>query len=202
MTYFACIARLLTNRETLIEVPSQEIQVGDVTQDGVYRVALTAPPTGEADFTEKSSESEQQLRRERQSEPTPPVDEGDIREVEIEGLGGQGDGVGKIDRGYVMKVSGTEPGDKVTAEMQAVKQNFAIGEVIRRSDRRGRTRERLCPNVPEWELYKPPSSVGGYPYLHSVTLLRYCMPPSLIHNLFGSGQISGSIRASIEIYAH
>lgn len=117
----------------VLEVPEQEIQNGDLSDDEVYKVALIATGSDETETTRDSSDREHSV----ESESGPPVDEGDIRKVEIKGLGDQGDGVGKIEGGYVVIVPGTEPGDTVTAEMETVRQNFAIAEVIQghREDR-------------------------------------------------------------------
>ena len=110
----------------VLEVPEQEIQNGDLSDDEVYKVALIATSPDGTETTRDSSERERPV----ESESGPPVDEGDIRQVEIEGLGDQGDGVGKIGGGYVVIVPETEPGDTVTAEMETVRENFAIAEVI------------------------------------------------------------------------
>jgi len=110
----------------VLEVPEQEIQNGDLSDDDVYKIALIATSPDGTETTRGSSEREQTV----ESEPGPPVDEGDIRQVEIEGVGDQGDGVGKIGGGYVVIVPGTEPGDTVTAEMETVRENFAIAEII------------------------------------------------------------------------
>jgi predicted RNA-binding protein with TRAM domain len=110
----------------VLEVPEQEIQNGDLSDDEVYKVALIAIPSDKAESPRDSSEREQPA----ESESGPPVDEGDIKKVEIEGVGDQGDGVGKIAGGYVVIVPGTEPGDTVTAEMETVRENFAIAKVV------------------------------------------------------------------------
>lgn len=110
----------------VLEVPEQEIQNGDLSDDEVYKVALIATSPDGTETTRDSSERERPV----ESESGPPVDEGDIRQVEIEGLGDQGDGVGKIEGGYVVIVPETEPGDTVTAKMEAVRENFAIAEII------------------------------------------------------------------------
>jgi predicted RNA-binding protein with TRAM domain len=110
----------------VLEVPEQEIQQGEISADEVYKVALVATPSEKTETTRDSSDREQTV----ESESGPPVDEGDIRKVEIEGLGDQGDGVGKIEGGYVVIVPETEPGDTITAEMETVRENFAIAEVI------------------------------------------------------------------------
>jgi predicted RNA-binding protein with TRAM domain len=110
----------------VLEVPEQEIQNGDLSDDEVYKVALIAASSGGTETTLGSSDREQTL----ESESGPPIDEGDIRKVEIEGVGDQGDGVGKIAGGYVVIVPETEPGDTVTAEMETVRENFAIAKVV------------------------------------------------------------------------
>jgi hypothetical protein len=79
----------------VLEVPEQEIQNGDLSDDEVYKIALIATSSDGTEATRDSSEREQTV----ESESGPPVDEGDIRKVEIEGLGDQGDGVGKIEGG-------------------------------------------------------------------------------------------------------
>jgi predicted RNA-binding protein with TRAM domain len=110
----------------VLEVPEQEIENGDLSDDEVYKVALIETASDRTEAPRDSSEREQPT----ESEPSPPADEGDIREVEIEGVGEQGDGVGKIDGGYVVIVPGTEPGDVVTVEIETVRSNFAIAETI------------------------------------------------------------------------
>jgi predicted RNA-binding protein with TRAM domain len=61
--------------------------------------------------------------------PQPPVSQGAIREVTIESLGDQGDGIAKTDRGYVLIVPGARPGDEVTVEITEVRENVAFAEV-------------------------------------------------------------------------
>lgn len=110
----------------VLEVPEHEVQSGDISDEEVYRVVLIATPSDRTESPRDSPRREQTT----ESEPTPPVSEGDIRKVEIEGVGDQGDGVGKIGGGYVVIVPETEPGDTVTVEMETVRENFAIAEVI------------------------------------------------------------------------
>lgn len=49
--------------------------------------------------------------------------------VEIEAIGQQGDGIAKVERGYVVIVPETEVGNEVTIEITNVAENFALGEV-------------------------------------------------------------------------
>ncbi len=58
------------------------------------------------------------------------VEEGEIRYVEIEDIGKQGDGIARVERGYVIIVPGAEMGERVKVEISEVKSNFAVGEVI------------------------------------------------------------------------
>ncbi|TKX52238.1 TRAM domain-containing protein, partial [Halorubrum sp. SS7] len=62
--------------------------------------------------------------------PQPPVEPGEMRYVEIEDLGKQGDGIARVERGYVIIVPDTEVGERVKIEVTEVKSNFAVGEVV------------------------------------------------------------------------
>ena len=108
----------------VIEVPRQEVETGDVDAGDVYRVALISRAE-EAEATE-STESTNQVP----SEPQPPVDVGETRYVEIEDIGKQGDGIARVERGYVIIVPGADVGDRVKIEVSEVKSNFAVGEII------------------------------------------------------------------------
>ena len=65
--------------------------------------------------------------------PKREVEPGEIRYVEIEDLGKQGDGIARVERGYVIIVPGAEVGERVKVEVTEVKSNFAVGEVIEES---------------------------------------------------------------------
>ncbi|MCU4717074.1 TRAM domain-containing protein [Halapricum hydrolyticum] len=105
----------------VIEVPRREIETGSVEPDGTYRVALIAAEDDEeAESTSSGAPSE----------PQPPVENGEIRYVEIEDIGKQGDGIARVERGYVIIVPGAEVGNRVKVEISEVKSNFAVGEII------------------------------------------------------------------------
>ncbi len=107
----------------VIEVPRREIDTGSIEAGGTYRVALIdADVEAEADVAETDETPP--------GEPQPPVEPGEIRYVEIEDLGKQGDGIARVERGYVIIVPGADVGERVKVEITEVKSNFAVGEVI------------------------------------------------------------------------
>jgi predicted RNA-binding protein with TRAM domain len=55
-----------------------------------------------------------------------------MREVEIESMGDKGDGVAKIDGGYVVIVPDTEVGERVTIRLDDVRENVGFAEVVKR----------------------------------------------------------------------
>ena len=60
---------------------------------------------------------------------TAPVREGDRIEIEIEDVGREGDGIGKVE-GYTLFVSDTEPGDTVEVEVTDVKPRFGFAAQV------------------------------------------------------------------------
>jgi predicted RNA-binding protein with TRAM domain len=104
----------------VIEVPKQEVSRGDVALGEMYQVAL---------FSEQSQSRPQDDSSTASSE-SPPVSEGDTKVVTIETTGDQGDGIARIERGYVVIVPGTVPGDELTVEIEFVQENFAMAEII------------------------------------------------------------------------
>jgi predicted RNA-binding protein with TRAM domain len=111
-----------TEDRFVVEVPRREIDTGSIEAGDTYRVALIS---GDGD---ESSESTSDSRP--SDEPQPPVEEGEIRYVEIEDLGKQGDGIARVERGYVIIVPGGEVGERVKVEISEVKSNFAVGEIL------------------------------------------------------------------------
>jgi predicted RNA-binding protein with TRAM domain len=106
----------------VVEVPKREVETGSIEPGEAYRVALISRAV------ESDSESTETERP--SSEPQPPVEPGELRYVEIEDIGKQGDGIARVERGYVIIVPGTDVGDRVKIEVSEVKSNFAVGEVI------------------------------------------------------------------------
>lgn len=118
------------NGSFVVEIPEGEIALGGIAPGEPFRVALfpaASPRTG-SDPGPVTTEDGERDGTERV--PEPPVEGGDVQEVEIEDVGDQGDGIARIDRGYVVIVPGTSVGDRVTIEVTDVRQNFAFGEPI------------------------------------------------------------------------
>lgn len=114
-----------------VNVPDQEVLVGDLEVGKTYRVAVI-DPSGEP-VSEDVQTDQARSRGPTSTEsdvPPPPVEEGEERRVEIEDIGQQGDGIARVERGYVIIVPDTEVGDQVRIEITDVKENVAFGEVI------------------------------------------------------------------------
>lgn len=60
---------------------------------------------------------------------TAPVEEGEVRTVEIEDEGSEGDGIAKVD-GFTVFVSGADIGETVEIEIEDVKPNFAFASRV------------------------------------------------------------------------
>jgi predicted RNA-binding protein with TRAM domain len=98
----------------VIEVPQHEIDHDAVQVGDRYRVALIDA----AEPTSTGTESDVQQRQSRVSETsqseqlTPPVEEGEVRQVSVETTGDQGDGIAKVERGYVVISPDPKPGEQ------------------------------------------------------------------------------------------
>ncbi|WP_146418415.1 TRAM domain-containing protein [Haloarcula hispanica] len=110
----------------VIEVPAQELRLGDLQQGETYRAAFLSASAND-DTEQASTESQPEHRQ-----PKPPVEEGEQRTVEIEDIGDQGDGITRVERGFVVIVPDTDVGERVTIEITDVGQNVAFGEVVER----------------------------------------------------------------------
>jgi predicted RNA-binding protein with TRAM domain len=110
-----------------IEVPDQEIDLGGLSAGRTYRVAVVdaAAETEPAAATEPSPE---------RGHPKPPVEEGETRTVDIEDIGDQGDGITRVERGFVVIVPDTEQGERVRIEIADVQETVAFADVVERMD--------------------------------------------------------------------
>ena len=106
-----------------VSIPRQEIDHGTIVPGTTYRVAVI-------DRSDTDGSADQVATGRAPSGPQPPVEPGEIRYVEIEDIGKQGDGIARVERGYVIIVPGAEVGEQVKIEVAEVKSNFAVGEII------------------------------------------------------------------------
>ena len=114
----------------VIEVPADEIDQEAVTVGETYRVAILDAPASAKKTTQQSSQSTHSRQNATRSPSRPPVDEGEVREVTIEAVGDQGDGIAKVERGYVVIVPGGQPGDEPTVEIEQVQENVAFASIV------------------------------------------------------------------------
>ncbi|MFD1635415.1 TRAM domain-containing protein (plasmid) [Haloplanus ruber] len=113
----------------IVDVPANEIEHDALAADETYRVAILK---SESSTSKKTQEEQPQSAAQ---EPTPmsdgpPVDEGEVRDVTIETTGDQGDGIAKVERGYVVIVPGGQPGDEPSVEIEQVKENVAFASIV------------------------------------------------------------------------
>jgi predicted RNA-binding protein with TRAM domain len=109
----------------VVEIPKRELQLGDLEEGRTYRVAMLAASI--------ATKEEPDIDEVGESSPLePPVEEGETCVVEIEGIGEQGDGIARVERGYVVIVPDTEKGERVRIEITDVTQNVAFAEVVER----------------------------------------------------------------------
>ena len=110
-----------------IEVPKREIDNGSIILGETYRVAILSTETTDE---ESDSQSQSPSSTSETATQSPPVESGDKRTLTIESVGDQGDGIAKVERGYVVIVPGARPGDEVEVEIQNARENVAFAEVI------------------------------------------------------------------------
>jgi|AntDeeMinimDraft_5_1070356.scaffolds.fasta_scaffold01557_8 predicted RNA-binding protein with TRAM domain len=127
----------------VIEVPKRELRLGDVDEGQSYRVAVLSSSTDSNEGPQQEPEAETERdavaptdQRSSQTHGSlePPVEAGETRTVEIEDVGDQGDGITRVERGFVVIVSGTDKGERVRIEITQVQENVAFADVVERLD--------------------------------------------------------------------
>ena len=114
------------NGKYIVEIPEQELRFENIDHGGAYREAML-PDIGNK---EPTAEAVRQNRNPTAS--TPPVEEGETRTVEINDIGDQGDGITRVERGFVVIVPDTEKGERVNVKISDVKENVAFANVVER----------------------------------------------------------------------
>lgn len=103
-----------------IEVPEREIQLGQLDTGTKYRIALICTD-------EIGQQPETNAQPERND---PPVESGELRTVEIDHLGDQGDGIAKVENDFVVIVPDIDVGERVQVRIESVEDSYAFGEPI------------------------------------------------------------------------
>ncbi|MBP1987944.1 TRAM domain-containing protein [Halolamina salifodinae] len=114
----------------VVEVPKREIERGSLSAGDTYRVALIDGEAGGDGGSATTTAATAGGETTTDGEPQPPVEKGEVRYVEVEDIGKQGDGIARVERGYVIIVPGAEVGERVKIEVTEVKSNFAVGEIL------------------------------------------------------------------------
>lgn len=115
-----------------IAVPKEEILDGEVSPGEMYRIAVLS--AGDRSRQRSDPREQREPRADRHPPQRPPVSEGETRTVAIETTGDQGDGIARVERGYVVIVPGSVPGDELDVEITTVKRNFAMAEIVDEDD--------------------------------------------------------------------
>jgi predicted RNA-binding protein with TRAM domain len=115
------------NGDYVVDVPAQEVELGDIEAGETYRIALLPESASESGTEESPTPTTRDQRP-----PGPPVEEGEQRDVEIEDIGEQGDGITRVERGFVVIVPDTSQGERVTIEITDVRENVAFADVVSR----------------------------------------------------------------------
>ena len=117
----------------VIKVPKQEVEHDAVSPGEVCRVALIDRVSETSDDADSGSGGSSE--RTDSDSSGPPVSEGEVREVTVESLGDKGDGIAKVERGYVVIVPDAHPGDEPTVRIERTQDNVAFASVVDRDDR-------------------------------------------------------------------
>jgi predicted RNA-binding protein with TRAM domain len=112
----------------VFEIPAREVERATLKAGERYRFAVMDGQDG------STGEAEEDGNPPRQAPESPqaPVEIGEMRYVEIEDIGDQGDGIARVERGYVIIVPDAAEGERVKIEVTDVKPNFAIGRTVDR----------------------------------------------------------------------
>ena len=111
-----------------INIPEHELTLGDLEPGSSYRVAILSTDSAQTTPTETQRSTHGRTTSE------PPVEVGDQRTVDIEDIGEQGDGIARVERGYVVVVPETELNERVSIEITDVTETVAFGEVVEREE--------------------------------------------------------------------
>lgn len=112
-----------------LKIPEREVSIGPLQEGEVYRFALMGHSVQSEPLDSETVPSPDY------NTSVPPVSEGESLQVEIEDIGDQGDGIARIESGYIVFVPNTTLNERVTIEITEARENVAFAEVIGRQDR-------------------------------------------------------------------
>lgn len=129
-------ATIQQDGQFVIDVPTGEVESGNIELGEQYRVAILDAPDIEESTPSATNEdsrtpaSSQDSRSKDHHNPSgPPVEEGEKLRVTIESLGNDGDGIAKVEGGYVVFVPDTTPGEQPIVEIDRTKPKYAFATV-------------------------------------------------------------------------
>lgn len=111
-----------------VELPDELIEHDAIDPTEVYQIAVLATASKHARSGSNQSASDSASRTSRR----PPVQEGETRTVTIDTLGDQGDGIARIEHGFVLIVSDAQPDDELVIEVESVQSNVAFATIVER----------------------------------------------------------------------
>jgi predicted RNA-binding protein with TRAM domain len=118
-----------------IELPKELVEHAAVDPGEVYQVAVLPAETRDAsDNGRDTPPSSDSSASSTATISGPPVEEGEVRTVTIDTLGDQGDGITRVERGFVLIVPEAEPDEKVTVEIDTVQSNVAFASIVEREE--------------------------------------------------------------------
>lgn len=116
----------------VVDIPNSEIENEGLVPGTEYQIALLDAPADTP--TTASEEPWRYPSDDPRSAQEPPVEAGEKVDVEIESVGDEGDGIARVDRGYVVIVPGGEPGDRVTVEIEQVTETVGFARIVEAAD--------------------------------------------------------------------
>ena len=121
-----------TENTYVIEVPRSEVEGGSVERAESYQVALLSSRRVSVEAESASMSASSNTSSEQEEPQDPPVSEGEERTVEITEMGDQGDGLTRVERGFVVIIPETEVGERVRIQIETVHETVAFGTVVER----------------------------------------------------------------------
>ncbi|WP_430506233.1 TRAM domain-containing protein [Haloparvum sp. PAK95] len=124
--------------EYVLTLPKGLVEDSSLANDNSYRVALLESASdsrqSKSDRSETTPQVTEPTDEQRIESQGPPVEVGDVRSVTIDTLGDQGDGIAKVERGFIVIVPDTRPGDRVDVEITNVADSVAFAEPVSKAE--------------------------------------------------------------------